>query len=69
MATTETGAALYRVTGRNEDEDKRSTQHASQTQETEQAHTRYRSGTTGRGNTRSTKRTKDRRQADRERRA
>jgi hypothetical protein len=44
--TTETGAASYRVTGRDVDDDK--TQHASQTREEEQAHTRYRSGTIGR---------------------
>ena len=59
MATTEADAASYKVTGRDEDDDKRSTR------EEEQARTRCRSGTTGRGNTRSTKRTKSRRQVDR----
>ena len=63
MATPEIGAARYIVTGRDEEQEQE--QHASQTLEEEQAHTRYRSGTTGRGNTRSTKRTKGRRQVDR----
>ena len=61
MTTTETGAARYRVTGRGQLQ----TQHASQTTEKKQEHTRYRSGTTGRDDTRITKRTKGRRQADR----
>ena len=63
MPRLETYAASYRVTGRDEDEDKRST--SAQTQEKVQAHTRFRSDTTGRGNTRSTMRTKRRRQTDR----
>ena len=66
MATTETGAASYRIKGRDEDDDKRGTlQCASQTREKEHAHTRYRSGTTVRGNIGSTKRTKGKMQADR----
>jgi hypothetical protein len=51
MATTETGAACYRVTGMDEDDDKRSMHHR-------HGRKRYRSGTTGWGNTRITKRTK-----------